>query len=284
MLTKIIMVNIFVFVIIRLIIAFTGHINIGAPIDEHPIIDWLAVPSDFISILKKPWTLITHMFLHVGFFHIIWNMLLLYWFARIIGDLLGDARVLPLYIMGGLAGVAMYLMADHLLPIGTDGNSIAMGASAAVMTFIFAAATLSPDYTMRLLIIGYVKIKYIAAFVLFLDLLGTAGTNSGGHFGHLGGAILGALFTYQLQQGVDITEGFQSLKKFFAFSNDKTPKNKKSPIKIVYRNPSKAEHRSDTQSDFQTNLDSILDKINREGIESLSLEEKTFLEEASKKK
>lgn len=282
-LTKIIMVNVFVFVIVRLIIAFTGHINLGAPLDAHPIIDWLAVPSDFVSILKKPWTLITHMFLHVGFFHILWNMLLLYWFARIIGDLLGDARVLPLYIMGGLAGVIMYLMADHLLPVGTDGLSTAMGASAAVMAFIFAAATLSPDYTMRLLIIGNIKIKYIAAFVLFFDLISTTGSNSGGHFGHLGGAMLGALFTYQLRQGVDITESFQSLKKFFTFNTDRPSIKKRSPIKVVYRNPTKAEHISDNQSDFQTKLDSILDKINREGIDSLSVDEKSFLEDASKK-
>ena len=222
MLTKIILVNVFVFVVVRLIIAFTGHINLGQSIEAHPLLDWLALSSDPISIFKKPWTLITHMFLHVGFWHILWNMLLLYYFARIIGDLLGDARVLPLYFMGGLAGVVVYLLSDHLLPIGTDGLSQAMGASAAVMAFIFAAATLSPDYTMRLILIGNVKIKYIAAFVLFFDLISTTGSNSGGHFGHLGGAMLGAFFTYQLRQGFDITESFQSLGRFFSLSDSKS--------------------------------------------------------------
>ena len=95
--------------------------------------------------------------------------------------------------------------------------------------------------------------------------------------------MLGAFFTFQLRQGVDITESFQSLKKLFSFTTSNPPSKKRSPIKVVYRNQTNAEHSSDTQSDFQTKLDSILDKINRDGIDSLSAEEKSFLEEASKK-
>ena len=238
MLTRIILINILVFVVINLIIAFTGNMTLDSAVMNHPILDWLMVPSGWLELLKKPWTLFSHMFLHVGFGHIIWNMLFLYWFGRIVGDFYGDKRVLPLYILGGLAGVVVYLLADHFLPIGTGGQGHALGASAACMAMVFVGAATSPDYEFNLILIGRVKIKFIAAFFLFMDLVLTTGANSGGHFGHIGGAIFGYLFVSQIRNGIDLTEPLQGL--FSMFDPDqmekRVRKKKKSPIKIVHTN------------------------------------------------
>ena len=284
MLTRIIMINVLVFAVVRIIIALTGFSSGGSAGASHELIKWLAIPSGFMDLLKKPWTLITHMFLHYGFWHLVWNMLWFYWFARIIGDFLGDRRVLPLYLLGGLAGAVLYLISDHLFPTGSGGHSIALGASAATSAFTIAAATLSPDYEFNLILLGRIKIKYIAAVKIFLDIIEINGPNSGGHYGHLGGAILGFAFVYYLREGTDITLPLQKL-----FSPNAVPQSssqparakKRSPIKVVYKNPNK-EQPSKTEN-FEDRLDIILDKIKKVGIENLSEEEKAFLDAASKK-
>lgn len=280
MLTRIIMLNIAVFVFLRIIIALTGFSNPMGAGPNHEIMRWLSLPSGLIDLLKKPWTLITHMFLHYGFWHILWNMLWLYWFARIIGDFLGDRRVLPLYILGGLAGALAYIIVDQLFVTG--GHATAMGASAAVMAFVTAAANLSPDYEMRFILIGSIKIKYIALFFIVMDLISISGSNSGGHVGHLGGAALGVAFVYLLRQGTDITLPIQNL--IYGKKPKEEPRLKKrtSPIKVVHRNEEKVQKRA-TKINFEQRLDLILDKINQKGIDSLTEEERAFLDAASKK-
>lgn len=112
----------------------------------------------------------TSMFLHEGFWHLLWNMLFLYWFGRIVGDFIGDQRILPLYLLGGLTGAVVFFISANLLPYGMGGR-FALGASAGVMAIVVAAGTISPDYIMRLLLLGDVKLKYIVAVLVFLDLI-----------------------------------------------------------------------------------------------------------------
>lgn len=282
MLTRLIIINVAIFVVVRLIIAFTGHINPGAPIDAHPLLDYLAVPSDLSELIRKPWTIITYMFLHVGFMHILFNMLLLHWFGRIVGDLIGDRRILPIYILSGLMGILFYLFADNLLPIGSGGHSNLKGASAAVMGFLFTATYLSPDYNMHLPFIGAVKIKYIAFFLLFLDLIGTSASNSGGAFAHLGGVAFGIIYVLNLRSGSDITEPLQNL---FHGKKEKpiNPKRKKSPLTLVYhKEKEKPIAKQPPEENPQSKIDQILDKINKQGIDSLTSEEREFLNKAGK--
>jgi len=278
------MVNVAVFVIIRLIIAFSGHLQPGAAIEAHPIIEYLAVPSNFSELIRKPWTIITSMFLHVGFMHILFNMLLLYYFGRIVGDFLGDRRMLPIYIMAGLVGVIFYLLSDNFLPIGSGGNAIAMGASAAVMGFLFTATYLSPDYVMHLPLIGPVRIKYIAAFLLFMDLIGTSASNSGGAFAHLGGVLFGILYVINLRNGSDLTEPLQNL--FHGKKEKKiNPKRKTSPLTLVYhKKKEKKQPQQPPEVSAESKIDMILDKINKHGIEKLTDAEKEFLNKAGKGK
>lgn len=282
-LTKIIIWNIGVFVILNLIYVFTFHIN-AADSSLYTLIERsLSISSDPIHQLKNPWSIITHMFLHKGIWHVAWNMLLLYWFGRIVGDFLGDKRILPLYILGGLAGMIVYIGAMQLLPIGGETVSYAKGASAAVMCMILCAAATSPDYTMHLILVGPVKIKYIAAVILFLDIIGTAGfDNTGGHFAHLGGAFFGMIYVYYLRRGKDLTQPMQNMFGFIEGKRSEPKKEKSSFIKVVHRKSDEVQSQHRSKSEQQI-IDDILDKINKQGIDKLSEEEKEILYNASKK-
>jgi len=287
MLTRIILVNIAVFVFINLIRVFTHYGNVNAIFDN--IIDFLALHTGTPKIYSHFWGWFTHMFLHVDTFHLFWNMLLLYWFGRIVGDFLGDERMLPLYIMGGIFGGIFCVAFDWFLPGSSGGNAMAYGASAAVMCMLLTAAMTSPDYYLHLLLIGPVKLKWVAIAMLFFDLIGTSGSvNTGGHFAHLGGALFGIIYVARLHSGQDLTLGLQRL--FDKLNNRQVPIKPKPPTKraamsVVYnkgKDSTKIQLEPEVES-FQNRLDTILDKITEKGYDNLSDEEKDFLSRASKK-
>ncbi len=287
MISKIILINVGAFVVLNLLNVFdfqNGEDSFFATIR-----DALSLPSSFSSFMKQPWSMFTHMFLHIGFWHILWNMLIFYWFGRIVGDFLGDDRILPLYIMSGLLGGLVYMIHDLYLPGGTGGSALAMGASAAVMAMVWTAAMLSPDYIMHLLLLGRVKLKYIALALLFMDLVGSVGNiNQGGHFAHIGGAVFGMIYVYLLRSGTDLVGPFVGLSqrkselKPKAKSIKKTSRNK---FKVIH-NSAKTDAEKESSGSFnqQEELDRILDKINVKGYDKLTSEERDFLYRASKKK
>jgi len=286
--TRIIIANVAIFVLLKLFYVFTFHVHAA----EHPLYTALerslSISSDPIHILKNPWSIITHMFLHTGTWHLVWNMLLLYWFGRITGDFLGDRRVLPFYILAGLFGMIVFLIAMQLLPVAGPNVHYAMGASGAILGIILCAAVLSPDYILHLMILGPIKLKYVAAVIIFFDIVGTAGfNNTGGHFAHLGGAIFGMIYVYYLRKGNDLTEPIQSFFQFLSNKQASKPKRKDKYIKVVHRrsnqeisNVSNTVKRSKPE---QQVIDEILEKIKRKGIENLTEEEKDILYKASKK-
>ena len=280
MIVRIIMVNVIFFIAINLLNVFDFDSQFHLV-----LIRKLAVISDPLEMLLQFWGLVTNMFVHKSFWHILWNMLFLYWFGRIVGDLLGDQRILPLYLLGGIGGGLMFFLWAQF----SDTLSIAYGASAAVWALTMVAAMTAPDYEIRLILIGSVRIKYVVAVLLFLDLLTiTEGDTSGSYAGHMGGVLTGVFFMYMLQRGVDITEGLQRL--FDRLANIKTPGSKSSFKRknfTVYKNEDDRKTKSkNTRSVYskQAELDRILDKINSKGYDSLTQEEKDFLYQASKNK
>ena len=289
MISKIIVVNVALFVIISLIGVFDMAPSSDPNSFYMTVRDALSIPSSLSQLIKQPWSIVTHMFMHAGFFHILWNMLMLYWFGRIVGDLLGDDRILPLYIMSGLFGGLVFMVHDLYLPGGTGGAAVALGASAAVMAIVWTAAMTAPEYQMHLLLIGPVRLKYIALGLLFLDIVGSAGDmNKGGHFAHLGGAAFGFFYVWLLRSGTDLTLPFQPKKNPYASDRQRKVKVEKTPrskFKIV-KNTSQSDKKEmpTSKSDQQAELDRILDKITASGYDSLSAEEKGFLYIASKKK
>ena len=236
MVTRLIILNLAIFVVFALLQAFTPS---GSTFFEK-FRSFFALPGDPVKLLLRPWTLITHMFVHAGFFHVAWNMLFLYWFGRIVGDLLGDRRILPLYLLGGLIGAFAYILSYQLMPGNLIGQ-YAVGASAAVMAIVVTAGAVAPDYIMRLILIGDVKLKYIVLFILLMDIIGATGNiNTGGHIAHLGGAFFGLMFVRQLREGTDFTEPVSQLLEkisswFGGMSYDTNAKRKKSSLSVKYK-------------------------------------------------
>ncbi len=297
--TRIIVINTVVFItLVVLQITLAIIYGIGAPSELmfNRILEWIWVSPEWQKVLFRPWTVFTYMFTHTGIWHFAMNMLVLFWFGRIFQLFLTDKKVWAVYILGGLAGfLAFFLSANFIPTLGAYIGSGMIGASAGVTAIVVAAATIRPDYEMHLILIGPVKIKYIALVFIVLDLLSISkGANTGGHLAHLGGALLGFVFIKQLQAGNDWSVWFnnfvQGVRNFFDTSSSgkkrAKPKKKKSPL-VAIRNPrlkkAKPEHKSDTPDAVQERVDAILDKIRKHGMDSLTDEEKEFLYNASKK-
>lgn len=231
--------------------------------------EYLLLPASLPKLLTRFWTPITYMFMHADIWHILFNMLWFYWFGQIFEEYLGKKRTLGLYFMGGLAGAFLFVFSYNVFPIFTHVNAAAsnylLGASASVMAIMVATATLLPDYTFNLILIGPVKLKWLVLFFIVLDFLGITGLNAGGELSHLGGALIGFLYIKQLQKGND---WIGNIVKLFQ------PKPK---MKVVSSNPSRKSYDLPRQEE----IDLILDKISRSGYDSLSKQEKEILFRAS---
>ncbi len=280
-LIKLIGVNVAIFLGVHLLGLLLWFFNIqnGASI----VISWLALPADVSLLIYKPWTIITYMFLHEQLMHIFINLLVLYFGGQIFTQFLSQKKLVVTYLLGGLAGGLVYILAFNLFPVfkGVAPLAIALGASASVMAILVAAATYVPNFVVRLMFFGNVKFKYIAIVYVVLDLISIPQSNAGGHLAHLGGALFGFLYIQQLKKGKDFTLGFSHfldyLKTFFK------PKKK---MKVVYKKQGKTKSDYDYNAQKQANqkkIDQILDKIAKSGYDSLSAEEKAILFDASKK-
>ncbi len=235
----------------------------------------LSLPSELSSILTQPWSLITYMFFHQEFFHILFNMLVLYWLGKIFTEYLGNDKLWATYILGGLSGAFLYVLAYNIFPaFAMDSGARLMGASAGVIAVMVATATLIPDYTIMLLFFGQVKLKFIAIFSILLYAINIPQGNAGGNIAHIGGALFGFIMIKQLQKGNDMTAWLIKL-----FSAKGKPR-----MKVTSRNRtnnSDAAYHS-SMRERQEIIDGILDKISQSGYSSLSAEEKEILFKASK--
>lgn len=269
---KIILVNIGVFVILNLLLLIDFLLK-GTSIGTI-VLDNLSLHTGS-ALYKKPWGVFTYMFVQIDFFHILFNMLVLYWFSTFVVNLLGNKKIVPIYILGGLFGALFFVVGTYLLSFNYPKmiNNYAIGASASVMAIVLSAATLSPDAEMRLLFIGNVKLKWIAAVYVFLDITMINSNNSGGHIAHLGGALFGFIFIKQLQNGNDWSLWFYSI-----IDKVKNIFSSKKKIKVEYVNKEKVDKKQNKQDiDKQQYLDDILDKIKGSGYDSLTKVEKDFL-------
>jgi membrane associated rhomboid family serine protease len=234
--------------------------------------DYLAVPSNLQTLLYRPWTLFTYMFIHADFFHILFNMLWLYWIGKILEEYLNGKKITFLYIAGGLAGATLYITCYNLFPAFADRaiTSTAVGASGAVTAIIVATATLLPNYTISLILLGPVRLVWIAIFYFIVDFVSLLGPNAGGSLAHIGGAIFGFLFIKSLQKGNDWSTPFEDFFK---------PKPK---LKVVSTNYNVKQGATKSTIPNQDDVDKILDKISQTGYNKLTQKEKEILFNASK--
>lgn len=233
---------------------------------------YLMLPASFSQLGYQPWSFITYMFLHESFFHILFNMLWLYWIGSILEEYLGNRKVYEAYLSGGVFGGLIYIIAYSVFPVFQVNavNTFAIGASASVLAIVFATATLLPDYGIHLLFFGNVKLKWLALISVILDLISIPNGNAGGHIAHIGGALAGFLYIrFLYKRGGHLFPDW--LFKLFE---------PRSRLKVHSVNK---EFKQATQKlPSQGDVDAILDKISKSGYDSLSKREKEILFKASK--
>lgn len=275
-LAKLIYINVGLFVLIRLASVLLMLFNV----ESFSFLQYLQVPSSPELLMYRPWTIFTYMFTHFEFLHILFNMLWLYWFGGLFLNFFSERQLGGLYLLGGVAGAALFMVAYNLFPYfqTVASSSYLMGASASVMAIVFAVSFYRKDLEINLLLIGRIRLIYLALFTLVIDLLAITSDNAGGHIAHIGGALLGIWFASQIRKGKDLTAPMNRLLDWVANLGKRKPK-----MHVTYR-------RTETDYDYNArkhhenvDLDAILDKLKRSGYESLSADEKRRLFDASKK-
>ncbi|MGJ5640704.1 rhomboid family intramembrane serine protease [Formosa sp. S-31] len=275
-LEKIIAINVIVFFVGFIIQALAGSLP------YHSSLSWFELPSAVSKLLVKPWSIITYAFVHYDFIHLLFNMLWLYFIGQMFLNLFSKKLALNIYFLGAMAGGLLFLLGYNLLPgVFTSGNRL-VGASAAVRALLIFVCAYMPHTQVRFFTFN-IKLWYIAAGIVAMDVIGVFGTNAGGNLAHIGGAALGYLYAVEYKKGHDIGKGFESI---IASIGGWFKKSKKSPLKTVHKRKKQdyAGYSSEEFNSFnkQKRIDLILDKIKKSGYDSLNKEEKEFLFKAGK--
>ncbi len=277
MLTKLIYINVATFIILTILFLFLPE-NFES---------FSRIPGSFKELIYKPWTLISYMFTHYDFMHLLMNMLWLFWFGKMFLRYFIEKQMLAVYLLGGFSGAFLHLGINYLMK--TEGVGI-VGSSAAVMSIVFAVVAFKPNYIINLLFLGPVKIKYIAIVAFVVDILGVAGNIKGGligsdgvaHIAHLGGSFFGLWFGYSMKEGKDITRSFNNfLNTFFSWFTTSKYEKKRAKMRATrgekFNKPKSDWEYNKDKNDNQAEVDRILDKIKDKGYDSLTKKERDFL-------
>lgn len=239
---------------------------------------WLELPKDAGDFLFKPWSIITYGFTHYGLFHLLFNMLVLYFVSQMMLNLFNPKLTLNIYLLGVIMGGLFFLFAYNVFPQNALKPAGALvGASAGVRALLIFLCTYMPNTQVRMIFFN-IKLWHLGIALVVFDAIGLFGTNQGGHIAHMGGVALGYLYATQLLKGNDIGKGFE---KFMDYLSSYFKSRKKSPLRKVHKRKSNsvAGHNKSEFKEFskQKQIDLILDKISKSGYESLTEEEKAFL-------
>ena len=273
-LIRLIMLNSGIFIVLTVlqVVLFLS----GAKAEYLAMIEYLALPADVSSFLYRPWSLVTYFFLHQGWWHILFNMLVLYWFGRLLSGFLSDHHLRNLYLLGGLVAGLFFMLIYNLVPYYEKelAQTVLLGASGAVYAVVVGTAVYMPNYSMHLIFIGPVRIRYIALAYVFLSFIGIVGSNSGGALAHLGGAWFGYLYITNMRKGRNLGAPIDAIFGWFLKKNDQK----------VQHTTRKRKSEPRTEQVIQKEMNAILDKISESGYDSLSKKEKETLFRLSGKK
>ena len=277
-LNRLIAINIIVY-LLGLIIQLLGNITsflYAAPSAQPSewIWDWLAVSANIQQLLFKPWTMITSLFVHANFSHILFNMITLYFAGTIFAKYFSDKQLYTVYFIGGIIGNLLYILSYNYFPVfeSVKEYSFAVGASGAIMAILVAIACKVPNYNINLLFLGNIQLKWVAILFVIIDILSIPHENSGGHFAHLGGALFGCCYVM-----IPYLKNSSAFHTAFKTSTPHTPP-------PYQGRPKSDETYNAERAQYRKRVDEILDKIAKNGYQSLSKEEKEFLFDTSKKK
>lgn len=291
MLNKLLGINIAVYLLISIAGIFTflfGLDTIAVPgktsLVEYVGNEYLALPASLHRLLWRVWTPITYMFVHFGFWHILANMLWLYFMGQIFLMVFNNKQLVGTYILGGLSGALLFILSYNIFPVFSNvvEGASCVGASAAVTAIVIAICVMRPNMEIRIFGIIPMSLKWLGILYVVFDLFQITGSNSGGHIAHLGGAIFGALFAWQYNQGKDLTKWLNNLiDKIVTLMPSKSQSGgRKQKMRVVYNENTREMSDSDfnrMKAENQKRMDEILDKISQSGYQSLTKEEKEFL-------
>lgn len=261
---KFIYINIAVFIIIFVFNTF-GYLF---QINSNMLVKWFTLPATFKGFIAKPWTLITYGFVHVSFIHILSNLIALYFIGNLFISYFTEKQFITFYFLGTIFGGLVFLVSYNYFPVFAEdvSNSLLLGASAGVSAIFIGIATYMPHYELKFPLIGFVKLWYLAAIWVVLDIIQIPAGNAGGHLAHIGGALFGFLYIGQAS-----TTKIAIWEQLFGFF-----KVQKKPFKTVYKTKKTSPKKSNT-SEHQQKVNHILDKISKSGYDTLTKEEKAFL-------
>lgn len=280
---QLIYINVAVFLITAILSVFFLLFNRGIA----GVLQWLELPSSLDRLIRQPWSLITYMFMHADIFHILFNMLWLYWFGSIFTNFFTGKHLRGVYILGGICGGLLYIISYNVFPYFAEAvhTSVMVGASASILAIVTATAYREPNYPIRLLFFGTVRLKYLALIVVATDLLLMTSGNAGGHIAHIGGALAGLGFAAALNKGMDVTAWINRTLDWFTslFSKKQRADRKRAKMKVNYTSRNKDYEYNANKKAQSDEIDRILDKLKKSGYNSLTAEEKKSLFDASKK-
>lgn len=256
-----------------------GELNVAY---RQNIFNWFNLPANLNTLITRPWTVITYMFMHHGVWHFLGNVLWLWAFGYILQDLTGNNKLIPIFLYGGFAGAFVFLATYNLVPrLPVEGTTLE-GASAGVMAIAIATTVLAPNYRIFPMLNGGIPLWVLTIIFVIIDFASIPSSNTGGHIAHLAGAAMGFAFIKQLQKGSDWSDW---MNKFFSwvsnlFNPDKKEWKKTARQSYYYKTEGTQPYKK-IPNITQKRIDDILDKINQRGYRSLTDEEKEILKRAS---
>lgn len=273
---KLIYVNVIAFIILSVLNLFSYMFQINI----NPQVKKFYLPSDLSVFVTQPWSLISYMFLHNGLFHLFFNLIWLHFGGKLFLQYLNPKQLITTYFFGGICGGLLFIILYNYIPAFKllSANALAVGSSASVYAIMIAIATYAPNYSIQIPFIGFLKLKYIAIFMITMDIISIPKENAGGHIAHLGGAIFGYIFIMQIRKGKDFSIIFSNFLR--KLTNTFKPK---SILKTVHKRPKSDYEFNSAKAETQKEVDKILEKIANSGYESLTKKEKSTLFSASKK-
>jgi membrane associated rhomboid family serine protease len=279
-------VNAFIFIIIgflRLVFAITYDTNELAEIAfQKDILQWFTFPASLHLLASRPWTILVYMFSQYSVWMFVSNMLWLWCFGYILQDLAGNRKLIPLYLYGGVAGAACFIASVNLLPflhIGLNSSTVLIDGGASIMAIAVATTALAPGYK----IFPFIGIPLWVVTILFVavDYAGVSKSNGGIAIAHLAGALIGFIYINRLQKGYDMGEWmYRLVARIDNFFNPEK-KHQKIPQREKVFYSAEREPYQKTINVTQQRVDDLLDKISQKGYDSLTIEERDFLNRAS---
>jgi len=254
-------INVAVYIVLGLTGVFE-KLSTGASTLSFLLDSYLTLPAHLPTLLFRFWTPFTFMFMNRGLLTFIFDMLWFFWMGQIFQEYLGNKKLVAIYFFGGLGSAALFLLGCNIFPFlaAYKLQATVVGAPGCIMAVIVGTATLLPDYTIFLMFIGAVRLKWLVLVYVVIDILLLLDA-PGESFVHLGGAFIGFIYIKQLQRGNDWSKPFEKLFQ---------PRSK---LKVAVKNSGKTVGNRPRQEE----IDRILDKISQTGYDNLSKQEKETL-------